>query len=112
MKEVVRYVTTCHGYSERRACSLTRQNRATQRKPSRRDPRLALRQRMHEIVRTRIRYGYRRVLTILRRDSEGWAVGKKLIYGSIARKDWSCAASGRDGVKWPSIVKRVVSPDA
>jgi hypothetical protein len=30
----------------------------------------------------------------------------------IARKGLSCAASGRDGVKWPSIVKRVVSPDA
>jgi putative transposase len=47
MKEVVRYVTRCHGYSERRACSLTRQNRATQRQPSRRDPRHGLRQRMH-----------------------------------------------------------------
>jgi putative transposase len=78
MKEVVRYVTSCHGYSERRACSLTRQNRSTQRKPSRRDPRAALRLRMHEIVRTRIRYGYRRVLTMLRR--EGWAIGKKLVY--------------------------------
>jgi hypothetical protein len=25
MKEVVAYVTACHGYSERRACALTRQ---------------------------------------------------------------------------------------
>jgi putative transposase len=78
MKEVVKYVTNCHGYSERRACSLTRQYRSTQRTPSKRDPRLAIRQRMHEIVRTRVRYGYRRVLTMLRRD--GWAIGKKLVY--------------------------------
>jgi putative transposase len=78
MKEVVRYVTECHGYSERRACSLARQHRSTQRKPSTLDPRLAIRQRMHEIVRTRVRYGYRRVLTMLRRD--GWAIGKKLVY--------------------------------
>jgi len=39
MKHVVAYVTACHGYSERRACALTRQARSTQRKPSVRDPR-------------------------------------------------------------------------
>lgn len=78
MKEVVGYVMACHAYSQRRACALTRQHRSTQRKPSRRDARLELRQRMHEIVRTRIRYGYRRVHIMLRRD--GWVVGKNLIY--------------------------------
>lgn len=78
MKEVVRYVTSCHGYSERRACALTRQHRAAQRQPSRQDPRTALRLRMREIAQTRIRYGYRRVLTMLRR--EGWVIGKKLVY--------------------------------
>jgi len=78
MKEVVAYVTACHGYSQRRACSLTRQHRSTQRKPGRRDPRLALRQRMHEIVQTRIRYRYRRVHVMLKRD--GWAVGRNLVY--------------------------------
>jgi putative transposase len=78
MKQVVAYVTAHHGYSERRACALTRQHRSTQRKPSIRDPRLEIRQRMHEIVQTRIRYGYRRVHIMLRR--EGWAVGKNLVY--------------------------------
>jgi putative transposase len=78
MKNVVDYVTACHGYSERRACALTRQHRSTQRKPSTRDPRTEVRQRMHEIVRTRIRYGYRRVHIMLRR--EGWSVGRNLIY--------------------------------
>jgi putative transposase len=34
------------------------QHRSTQRKPSIRAPRLELRQRMREIVQTRIRYGY------------------------------------------------------
>jgi putative transposase len=52
MKTVVDYVTACHGYSEPRACALTRQHRSTQRKPSIRDPCTAVRQRMHEIVRT------------------------------------------------------------
>ena len=33
---------------------------------------------MHEIVATRIRYGYRRVHVMLRR--EGWAIGRNLVY--------------------------------
>ena len=78
MKKVVDYVTACHGYSERRACALTRQHRSTQRKPSKRDPRLELRQRMHEIAQTRIRYGYRRIQIMLRR--EGWPISRNLVY--------------------------------
>ena len=78
MKTVVDYVTACHGYSERRACALTRQHRSTQRKPIIRDPRTAVRQRMHEIVRTRVRYGYRRVHIMLKR--EGWSAGRNLVY--------------------------------
>jgi putative transposase len=78
MKDVVVYVTAYHGYSERRACRLTRQARSTQRKPSVRDPRTAMRLRMHEIAQTRVRYGYRRVHVLLRR--EGWGVGRNLVY--------------------------------
>jgi putative transposase len=78
MKHVVVYVTACHGYSERRACALTRQARSTQRKPSRRNPHTAIRLRMHEIAQTRIRYGYRRVHILLKR--EGWSVGRNLVY--------------------------------
>ena len=33
---------------------------------------------MHEIVRTRVRFGYRRVQVMLRR--EGWPVGRNLVY--------------------------------
>jgi len=78
MKDVVRYVTAYHGYSERRACALTRQARSTQRKPSVRDPRTAMRLRMHEIAQARIRYGYRRVHIMLKR--EGWSGGRNLVY--------------------------------
>jgi putative transposase len=78
MKDVVAYVIGHHGYSERRACSLTRQHRSTQRKPCRRDPRLEIRQRMHEIAATRIRFGYRREHIMLRRD--GWMVGRNLVW--------------------------------
>lgn len=78
MKDVVAYVVASHGYSERKACAVTRQHQSTQRSPSRRDPRTAVRQRMHEIVATRIRYGYRRVHVMLKR--EGWRVGKNVVY--------------------------------
>jgi len=49
-------------------CAVTWQHRSTLRKPSTRDPRTAIRQRMHEIVATRIRYGYRRVHVMLKRE--------------------------------------------
>ena len=78
MKDVVVYVTACHRYSERRACALTRQARSTQRKPSRPNPHTAIRLRMHEIAQTRVRYGYRRVHILLKR--EGWSVGRNLVY--------------------------------
>lgn len=85
MKEVVAYVVSSHGYSERRACQVTRQHRSTQRKPSRRDLRTAIRQRMHEIVATRIRYGYRRVHVMLKR--EGWQVGRNVVYRLYREED-------------------------
>ncbi len=61
MRQVVDYVGSSHGYSQRRACRLTQQYRSTQRRASTLDRRTAVRQRMHEIVATRMRYGYRRV---------------------------------------------------
>ena len=75
MKQVVDYVVQTHLYSQRRACRLTRQHRSTQRKPLISDPKTELRQRMHEISTTHVRYGYRRVHIMLKR--EGWQVGKQ-----------------------------------
>ena len=92
MKQVVDYVTRVHGYSQRRACTLTRQHRSTQRKPSTRDPLTELRLRMHEIVATRIRYGYRRVHVMLRR--EGWEVGKHIVC-RVYREEGLCLRAKR-----------------
>ena len=78
MKQVVDYVVASHGYSQRRACRLTRQHRSTRRKPSTRDPLTEVRQRMHEIVAARVRYGYRRVHIMLKR--EGWRLGRNVVY--------------------------------
>lgn len=55
-----------------------RQRRSTQRKKMVSDPLVELRQRMHEIVTTHIRYGYRRVHIMLKR--EGWGIGRNRVY--------------------------------
>jgi len=78
MRQVVDYVVSSHGYSQRRACRLTQQYRSTQRRASTLDPRTAVRKRMHEIVATRTRYGYRRVYIMLRR--EGWRLSRNVVY--------------------------------
>ena len=78
MREVVRYMISHHGYSERRACRVTRQHKSTQYYRSRRNPYTALRMRIKEIAEVRIRFGYRRILVMLKR--EGWSAGKKLVY--------------------------------
>ena len=77
-RTVVQYLGTAYPISERRACRTVRCARATYRYQHHRDPRLALRQRMTELARARVRYGYRKIRVLLNR--EGWAVGKKLVY--------------------------------
>src|SRR5579863_5125489 len=51
---------------------------STYRYQSKREPRTALRLRIREIAAARIRYGYRKIRVLLKR--EGWQVGKKLVY--------------------------------
>src|SRR5215210_1859012 len=64
--------------SERRATLAARFCRSSLRYTSVRNPLLALRQRMRELAETRVRFGYRRLLVLLRR--EGWEVGKERFY--------------------------------
>jgi putative transposase len=107
MKEVVAYVASRHSYSERRACALTCQHRSTRRKPGTRDPRLEIRQRMREIAATRIRYGYRRVHIMLRRD--GWTVGRNLIWRLYREEALALREpNGRGGARWRCTGKRGV----
>lgn len=74
VKSVVVSVMAYHGYRERKACAMTHQQRSIQRKPMVRDPRSGVRQRMNEIVQTRIRYGYRRVYIMLRREGLDYGI--------------------------------------
>jgi putative transposase len=53
-------------------------NRATMNHRSRRDPQTALKMRLRELAASRVRFGYRRLTVMLRR--EGWPVNAKRIY--------------------------------
>ena len=53
-------------------------NRLTMTYRSRREPRDALRMRLHQLAGSRVRFGYRRLTVMLRR--EGWMVNPKRIY--------------------------------
>lgn len=66
------------GYSERRACRIAGQHRATQRyAPIRHHSDDALRRQLREFSRARPRWGYRRAWAVLR--DQGWAVNRKKI---------------------------------
>ncbi len=58
-KSVVDYVCGHYPNSERRARRLVRLTRRTRRYVGCRDPRLDLRERMRELARARVRFGYR-----------------------------------------------------
>lgn len=75
-----------HRLSQRRACALLRHPRSTHCYRSVKDPQLALRQRMREIAQVRVRYGYRRIHVLLRR--EGWKHFETLQHASRVIGDW------------------------
>jgi putative transposase len=64
--------------SGRRAAGLLNITRKTLRYRSRRPPQDALRMRLRELAASRVRFGYRRLTVILRR--EGWRVNPKRVY--------------------------------
>lgn len=64
--------------SIRRACEVLRAGRSAYHYVSRSSSQVDLRQRIREIAETRVRYGYRRIHVLLRR--EGWEVNAKRVY--------------------------------
>jgi putative transposase len=64
--------------SQRRAARLIPVERMTLRYEPHRDPQEALRIRLRELAGSRVRYGYRRLTVLLKR--EGWEVNAKRIY--------------------------------
>lgn len=67
-----------YGVSHRRACQAMNFPRSTHNYRARRDPQDALRLRLRDLAASRVRYGYRRLHVLLRR--EGWEVNLKRVY--------------------------------
>lgn len=79
-REWVGRVRQSYQLSEKRACGLIGITRWINRYQSRRDPETELRMRTREMAGSRVRYGYRRLAVLLRR--EGWVVNTKKVYRS------------------------------
>ena len=79
------------GVSIRRACAILEFARSTYHYKSRRHEQAGLEARIKEICQTRVRYGYRRVHVLLRR--EGWEVRLKKTIGFTA--NWACNCAAR-----------------
>jgi putative transposase len=77
-REVVKYIVSHYGLKLARACRLVRQVRSTQYLYSRKDPKLPLRQRLRELAQVRLRWGYRRLHVLLKR--EGFQLGVNQTY--------------------------------
>ena len=77
-RQLVGEVRQAYGLSERRACGLIGITRWSNRYRSRRDPQVELRLRLRELAASRVRYGYRRLTVLLRR--EGRTVNAKRVY--------------------------------
>ena len=102
---MVAKLITRHRVSERRACRVVGQPRATQRYcPKLRDRDTALRRRLVELAGEHPRYGYRRMTVLLR--GEGWAVNPKRIYRlwraeglrvPQRRREWRAPGEAKNG---------------
>ena len=77
-RSAVRYLQQRYSISERRGCDVTGSHRSTHRYTSIRPPQDALRRRIRELARSRVRYGYRRIHILLKR--EGIHINKKRVY--------------------------------
>jgi putative transposase len=77
-RPVVEYVRGHYGLPLRRACRLVRLHRSVFKYKSVLNPRLELRERMRELARVRVRFGYRKLHVLLRR--EGFGMSREVTY--------------------------------
>ncbi len=77
-RSLVAWLRRAYQVSERRVCGATGFARSSQRYRSTADPQDELRQRLKELAAARVRYGYRRLHVLLRR--EGWPINAKRVY--------------------------------
>ncbi|MBX3317170.1 MAG: IS3 family transposase [Phycisphaeraceae bacterium] len=86
-RSMVRRARMAYRVSERRACRVLHQARATQRYESVADDQAVLRSRIREIAGVHVTWGYPRIWVKLRR--EGWRVNRKRVY-RLYRQEGLC----------------------
>lgn len=77
-REVVEYLESQYEVSERHSCQVLNIHRSAYRRQPQRDEQAFLRMRIKEIASIRVRYGYRRIHVLLKR--EGWQINHKRVY--------------------------------
>lgn len=77
-RELVDTVRKTWQVSIRRACDVLKAERSSYHYKRRRGDQAELKQRIKEIAEARVRYGYRRIAVLLRR--EGWTINEKRVY--------------------------------
>jgi putative transposase len=77
-REAVVYLQAAYQTSERCCCRVLNLHRGLYRRKPMRDDQAYLRMRIKEIAQVRVRYGYRRIHVLLRR--EGWQINHKRVY--------------------------------
>ncbi len=77
-REAARYLLSAYQVSERRACMVCRLSRGTWHYQPQDDQQTALRQRIRDLALARVRYGYKRIDVLLKR--EGIHVNHKRVY--------------------------------
>ena len=110
-KAIAEWVQGGFGVSERRTCRILCLCRATKRYTSRRDPQHAVRQRLRELAAVRVRFGYRRLTILLRR--EGWHVNAKRIYRLYTQEGLAVRTKVRKKIarRRPVIVEVATGPN-
>jgi putative transposase len=94
--------------SEIRACEVIQICRTSYRYRSIRGEQASLRLRINEIARVRVRYGYKRIYVLLRR--EGWPVNHKRVYRIYCEEGLNLRA--RKPKRRRSAAQRVLRPPA
>jgi putative transposase len=110
-KAIAEWVQGSFGMSERRTCRVMRLCWSTKRYVRRRDPQFALRQRLREMASVRVRFGYRRLTILLRR--EGWHVNAKRVYRLYTQEGLAVRTKARKKIarRRPVIVEVATAPN-
>lgn len=84
-RATVKHLMFAYKVSERRACRLVKIWRSVCRYNSKAQDQACLIKRIKELAAVRVRYGYRRILILLKR--EGWKINHKRVYRLYRRED-------------------------